>query len=148
HGDGAVSEAATLLEGIREQCRQLFNELARVRKGIGRDGRLTERLTPPASAGAWAAGGDSANATLGALTGLTSEMARVVGAVAKGDLNARVDVKGGDRPLRGDLLRMARSVNHMVEQLDLFTGEVTQVARNVGTEGRLGGQARVRGMSG
>src|SRR5258708_3911078 len=67
-GDGALGEAALLLEGIREQNRQLFSELARVHRGIGREGRLNERLAPAVGEGAWAAGVDSANAALEALT--------------------------------------------------------------------------------
>ncbi|HEU5159545.1 MAG TPA: HAMP domain-containing protein [Streptosporangiaceae bacterium] len=147
-GDGAIAEAAEMLEDIRERGRHLFGELSRVRRETGREGHLEERLAAGPGTGAWAAGVDATNSLLDALTGPANAMARVVEAVAAGDLGQRVDLRFGGRPLRGDLLRMGRSVNHMVDQLDMFTAEVTQVAREVGTEGRLGGQAPARGMSG
>ena len=91
---------------------------------------------------------EDANAIIDKLTEFATGMSQVVDAVAEGDLSQRVELRDGNRPLRGELLRLAKSVNGMVELLDLFTGEVTRVAREVGTEGRLGGRAPVRGMSG
>src|SRR5204863_392286 len=78
----------------------------------------------------------------------TSETARVIGAVAKGDLSQTVGVEFAGRPLRGEFLRTAKTVNTMVEQLSSFASEVTRVAREVGTEGKLGGQADVHGVAG
>src|SRR5918992_1161682 len=147
-GDGSIAEAAEMVEDIRERGRHLFGELSRVRREIGREGHLDERLVAGSGTGAWTSGVDAANSLLDALTGPANAMARVVEAVAAGDLGQRVDLRVDGRPLRGELLRMGRSVNHMVDQLDMFTSEVTQVAREVGTEGRLGGQAPARGMSG
>src|ERR671914_566705 len=147
-GDGSIAEAAEMVEDIRERGRHLFGELSRVRREIGREGHLDERLVAGSGTGAWTSGVDAANSLLDALTGPANAMARVVEAVAAGDLGQRVDLRVDGRPLRGELLRMGRSVNHMVDQLDMFTSEVTQVAREVGTEGRLGGQAPAHGMSG
>ena len=72
----------------------------------------------------------------------------MIGAVAEGDLTQRIELRSGDRPLRGEFLRIGRTVNGMVDQLALFAAEVTRVAREVGTEGKLGGQAKVRGVGG
>ncbi|MGH3388034.1 MAG: HAMP domain-containing protein, partial [Actinomadura sp.] len=147
-GDGAIAEAAEIIEDIRDGGRHLFGELSRVRREIGREGHLDERLSPGPGAGAWASGLDAANSLIDALAGLTTGMSGVIDAVSQGDLGQRVDLRAGGRPLRGELLRMGKSVNHLVDQLDMFTAEVTQVAREVGTDGRLGGQAPLRGMSG
>jgi signal transduction histidine kinase/HAMP domain-containing protein/ActR/RegA family two-component response regulator len=146
--EGAVAEAASILEDIGARGRHLFGELSRVRREIGREGHLDERLSPGPGAGSWTTGIEAANALADTLTGVTAGMSGVIDAVAQGDLSQRVDLRSGGRPLRGDLLRMGKSVNQLVDQLDLFTAEVTQVAREVGTDGRLGGQAPLRGMSG
>ncbi|MCW2913332.1 MAG: sensor hybrid histidine kinase, partial [Actinomycetia bacterium] len=146
--EGAVADAAAILEEIRENSNHVVGGLARVRRGIGREGHLRERLSSGSLKGSWVAGIEDANAIIDKLTDLTTGIARVVEAVAAGDLNQRVELRVRGRPMRGELLRMARSVNSMVEQLDQFTWDVTQVAREVGTEGRLGGQAPLRGMSG
>ncbi|HEX6468522.1 MAG TPA: HAMP domain-containing protein [Streptosporangiaceae bacterium] len=147
-GDGAIAEAAEMIDDIRIQGRHLVGELGRVRREAGREGHIEERLASGTATGGWASGVEAANSLLDALIGPANAMARVVDAVAAGDLGQRVDLRSGGRPLRGELLRMGRSVNNMVDQLDMFTSEVTQVAREVGTEGRLGGQATARGMSG
>ncbi|MCW2902868.1 MAG: sensor hybrid histidine kinase [Streptosporangiaceae bacterium] len=146
--EGVVAEAAAMVQEIGDRGRHLVGELTRVRREIGRDGRLDERLAPGHGGGSWASGLESANALIDSLTGLTSGMSGVIEAVAQGDLSQRVDLRSGGRPLRGELLRMGKSVNQLVDQLDLFTAEVTHVAREVGTDGRLGGQAPLRGMSG
>ncbi|GAB3678842.1 HAMP domain-containing protein [Actinocorallia lasiicapitis] len=137
-----------MVRQIRERAKHQHDELARVRREVSREGHLEERLAAGPGTGSWAVSVDSANALIEALTGPAHAMARVVDAVAAGDLSQKVELRSDGRPLRGELLRMARSVNHMVDQLDAFTSEVTQVAREVGTEGRLGGQAPLRGMSG
>src|SRR5207245_142384 len=78
----------------------------------------------------------------------TTEMARVIGAVAKGDLSQTMSLEVDGRPLEGQFLRSAKTVNTMVDQLNSFSSEVTRVAREVGTEGKLGGQAKVKGVAG
>ncbi|WP_119730013.1 HAMP domain-containing protein [Thermomonospora amylolytica] len=146
--DGAVADALAMVEEIRDNGAHLSSELARVRRELGREGHLRERLTPPVARGGWATAVEDANAIIDKLTDLSTGMARVVEAVAAGDLSQRVELRLRGRPMRGEVLRMARSVNRMVEQLDNFTWEVTQVAREVGVEGRLGGQAPLRGQTG
>ncbi|WP_258573927.1 HAMP domain-containing protein [Actinomadura parmotrematis] len=147
-GEGAVAQAAEILEEIRGNGEQLAGQLARVRQEIGRDGQLFGRLSSGPMKGAWAGAVEDANAILIKLTDLSTGMHQVVEAVAKGDLTQRVDLRVHGRPMRGELLRMAKSVNSMVELLDGFTWEVTQFAREVGTEGRLGGKASAKGMTG
>ena len=91
---------------------------------------------------------DSVNALIGDLVHPTSETARVIGAVAQGDLSQTMALEIEDRPLQGEFLRTAKTVNKMVDQLGSFASEVTRVAREVGTEGKLGGQAKVKGVAG
>jgi len=146
--DGALAEAAALVEEIRANGAHVAGEMARVRRELGREGHLRERLSPPAARGAWVSTVEDANAIIDKLTELSTGIARVVEAVAAGDLSQRLELRFRGRPMRGEVLRMAKSVNHMVEQLDNFAWEVTQVAREVGVEGRLGGQAPLRGQSG
>ncbi|MEU8804097.1 HAMP domain-containing protein [Spirillospora sp. NPDC048819] len=147
-GEGAVAEAAAVLEEIRQNGDELSSGLSRVRREIGREGQLRGRLTPGTLRGTWATAVEDANAIIDKLTDLATGMSQVVEAVAAGDLSQRVELRVRGRPMRGELLRMAKSVNGMVELLDQFTWEVTQFAREVGTEGRLGGQAPARGMTG
>src|SRR5213075_1989602 len=98
--------------------------------------------------GAWAASVASVNALISDLVHPTSETARVIGAVAKGDLSQSMALEIEGRTLQGEFLRTARTVNTMVDQLASFASEVTRVAREVGTEGKLGGQAKVKGVAG
>ncbi|GAA2413091.1 HAMP domain-containing protein [Actinomadura vinacea] len=147
-GEGAVAEAAAILEEIRDNSEQLSTGLSRVRREIGREGQLRGRIPAGALKGTWALAVEDANAIMDKLTDLATGMYQVVEAVAQGDLNQRVELRVRGRPMRGELLRMGKSVNAMVELLDQFTWEVTQFAREVGTEGRLGGQASARGMTG
>ncbi|MFP8943997.1 HAMP domain-containing protein [Streptomyces fenghuangensis] len=127
--------------------------MARVRRVVGKDGKLTERLETGACEGAWATAIDASNALVDDLVRPVSEVGRVLSAVAEGDLEQRMDLRvqgpgGATHPLRGEFLKVGRTVNGLVDQLSTFTDEVTRVASEVGTEGKLGGQARVRGMSG
>ncbi|MFF8811236.1 HAMP domain-containing protein [Streptomyces pactum] len=153
-GDGVMAEIAEVYNEIAERNLQLTGELARVRRVVGREGKLTERLDAGPCEGAWAAAIDASNALVDDLVRPVSEVGRVLTAVAEGDLDQRMDLRaqGPDgtapHPLRGEFLRVGRTVNGLVDQLSAFTDEVTRVAREVGTEGKLGGQARVRGMSG
>src|SRR4051794_22018675 len=98
--------------------------------------------------GAWATKIASVNQLISDLVHPISETARVIGAVAKGDLSQTMALDIEGRPLAGEFLRTARTVNTMVDQLGSFASEVTRVAREVGTEGKLGGQARVKGVAG
>src|SRR6478735_8092833 len=98
--------------------------------------------------GFWATSIDSVNQLIDDLVHPTSETARVIGAVAQGDLSQTMAMEVDGQPLQGEFLRTAKTVNKMVDQLGAFAAEVTRVAREVGTEGKLGGQAKVKGVAG
>ena len=145
---GVVGKVADTLNEIIELNEDMAREFARVSRVVGKEGRITQRASLPGAGGAWAASVDSVNTLIADMVQPTSEVARVIGAVAKGDLsqNMSLDIEG--RPLMGEFLRIGRTVNAMVDQLSSFASEVTRVAREVGTEGKLGGQARVKGVAG
>ncbi|QKV92223.1 HAMP domain-containing protein [Streptomyces sp. NA02950] len=152
-GEGIMSEIAAVFNEVADRNLQLTGELTRVRRVVGREGKLTERLETGACEGQWAAAIDASNALVDDLVRPVSEVGRVLSAVAEGDLEQRMDLRaqgadGSAHPLRGEFLKVGRTVNGLVDQLSAFTDEVTRVASEVGTEGKLGGQARVRGMSG
>ncbi|MFG3549526.1 HAMP domain-containing protein [Streptomyces sp. NPDC047725] len=152
-GDGVMSEIAAIFNEVAARNLHLTGELARVRRMVGREGKLTERLETGACEGSWAAAIDNSNALVDDLVRPVSEVGRVLSAVADGDLSPRMELRaqapdGAGHPLRGEFLKVGRTVNNLVDQLSTFTDEVTRVASEVGTEGKLGGQAQVRGMSG
>ncbi|MEU7470855.1 HAMP domain-containing protein [Streptomyces sp. NPDC044984] len=153
-GDGVMAEIAAVFNEVADRNLHLTGELARVRRMVGREGKLTERLETGASEGSWATAIDNSNALVDDLVRPVSEVSRVLSAVAEGDLSPRMELRtqaapeGAGHPLRGEFLKVARTVNNLVDQLSTFTDEVTRVASEVGTEGKLGGQAQVRGMSG
>ena len=143
--DGQVCEA---FNDVAELASSMSSELKHVRQGVGREGRLRRRMRRHGMRGGWADCVTSVNELIDDMTTHTTDMVRVVGAVAKGDLGQSVDLDGRDEPLQGDFLRHARLVNGMVERLSEFGSEVTRVAQEVGIEGRLGAQANVTGVSG
>src|SRR5215471_7452901 len=126
----------------------LSREMARLSGTVGREGRLKQRMSVPGASGGWATKVDRFNTLLDDLVRPTTEVSRTIGAVAKGDLGQSMELEVDGRPLRGEFLRSAKLVNTMIEQLAVFTSEVTRVAREVGTEGKLGGQAKVKVVSG
>ncbi|WP_246567180.1 HAMP domain-containing protein [Streptomyces flaveus] len=147
-GQGLVAELNTVFNQIMGRDAHFNSEVQRVRRELVRHGRLDERLSASPGQGQWTTRVDEVNQLLDALVAPAANATRVLDAVAGGDLTQRVDLHDGNRQLRGDLRRLGRAVNKMVDQLSLFTGEVTRVAREVGTEGRLGGRAKVTGLSG
>ncbi|MET8471097.1 HAMP domain-containing protein [Streptomyces sp. NPDC006422] len=156
-GDGVMSEIAAVFNEVADRNLHLTGEMSRVRRMVGREGKLTERLETGACEGSWAAAINASNALVDDLVRPVSEVGRVLSAVAEGDLSPRMELRaqvpegkpeGNGHPLRGEFLKVGRTVNNLVDQLSTFTDEVTRVASEVGTEGKLGGQARVRGMSG
>ena len=147
-GDGLAADLAIAYNDIAERQQHLTSELGRVQRVAGREGRHTERLQAGTGEGGWAKSIDAANALVSDLVRPTGELARVVAAVSEGDLTQRMDVDLEGQPLRGEPLRLARSVNGLVEQLSGISHEITRVTREVGTEGKLGGQARVRNADG
>ncbi|MEU0167950.1 HAMP domain-containing protein [Streptomyces iakyrus] len=147
-GYGMVAELTAVFNQIMDRSIHFTSETQRVRRELVRHGRLDERLSASPGQGLWTSRVNDVNQLLDALVAPAANATRVLDAVAGGDLTQRVDLHDGTRQLRGDLRRLGRAVNKMVDQLSLFTGEVTRVAREVGTEGRLGGRAKVQGLSG
>src|SRR5580704_14686176 len=123
-------------------------ELVRVAEIIGREGRMTERARLHGASGAWATTVGSVNGLIDDLVRPTTEVARVIVAVAEGDLNQKMALEIEGRPVKGEFARIGTTVNAMVDQLSSFADEVTRVAREVGTDGKLGGQAQVPGVAG
>src|SRR5207249_1973736 len=133
---------------VMDVNQRMARELRRLATVVGKEGRIDQRASLAHFTGAWAASLDSVNALIGDLVHPTSEMARVIGAVAKGDLTQTMALDHDGRSLHGEFLRTAKTVNRMVGQLGAFSSEVTRVVREVGTEGKLGGQADVKGVAG
>ncbi len=127
----------------------LMMELTKAGQVIGKKGNLAHRIEIPKSArGQWADGVDAINNLISDLVHPTIEIAHVISSVAKGNLSQEMTLQIGDHVLQGEFARIAREVNDMVKQLNLFSMEVTRVAREVGSEGKLGGQAKVKGVAG
>ena len=145
---GEAGKIADTLNDIIELNEQTAKELERVSRLVGREGKITQRATMPAASGSWVSVVDSVNVLIDDMARPTSEMARVIGAVANGDLSQRMALDVEGRPLKGEFLRSVKIVNSMVDQLGSFASEVTRVAREVGTEGKLGGEAKVKGVAG
>ncbi len=137
----------TLNEAI-ERNEKLVKEVERLSNVVGKAGNVRQRASLPGGEGQWAAAIDAVNALVADLVQPTTEVARVIGAVAKGDLSRSMSLEIDGRPLTGEFLRTAKVVNTMVDQLSSFASETTRVAREVGTEGKLGGQAEVKGVAG
>ncbi|MEY9928701.1 HAMP domain-containing protein/signal transduction histidine kinase [Catenulispora sp. GP43] len=142
-GDGLLVEIATVFNGMVDQLSLFTSEVTRVAREVGTDGRLGGQAEVPGVSGTWKDLTDSVNAMAGNLTTQVRDIAQVATAVAKGDLSQKIDVDA-----RGEILELKNTLNTMVDQLSSFAAEVTRVAREVGTEGRLGGQADVKGVSG
>src|SRR5580704_11323185 len=137
----------TLNEIFRLNARTV-SEFNRISNAVGKEGKINQRASLGTVSGAWADCINSVNSLIGDLVQHSTEVARVIGAVAKGDLSQTMALEVDDRPLKGEFLHTARVVNTMVDQLNSFASEVTRVAREVGTDGRLGGQADVKGVAG
>jgi signal transduction histidine kinase/ActR/RegA family two-component response regulator len=146
--DGMWGCIAGAFNAVVEQHLRLSRELARLAQVVGREGRLKERAHLPDAGGFWVESAQAVNALIAALVHPTSDVARVIGAVAQGDLSKSMATEVDGRPLQGEFLRTATVINRMVQQLGTFSAEVTRVAREVGTEGKLGGQADVQGVAG
>jgi methyl-accepting chemotaxis protein len=148
HWTGVAGKLADTFNEIAELNERMALELARLSHTVGKDGRLSQRATVGDVGGFWRDSLDSVNALIDDLVHPISETARVIGAVAQGDLSQSMALELDGRPLQGEFFRAARTINTMVDQLGSFASEVTRVAREVGTEGKLGGQADVRGVAG
>jgi signal transduction histidine kinase/HAMP domain-containing protein/CheY-like chemotaxis protein len=145
---GLAGEANDAFNEVVSLLEQRNRDLMRISRVVGREGRLTERVDAEQYVGAWGEGVKAVNNLIDDLGRPTTEIARVIVAVAEGDLSQHMALDIDGRPLRGEFLTIGRTVNTMVDQLSSFADEVTRVAREVGTEGKLGGQADVRGVAG
>jgi len=145
---GVQGKIADALNDILELNDRTASEVERVANVVGKEGKLSSRVQVPSASGQWGVIAESVNTLISDLVQPTNEIARVIGAVAKGDLTRAMAIEFDGRPLKGEFLRTAKTVNTMVTQLASFASEVTRVAREVGTEGKLGGQADVKGVSG
>ncbi|MEP9359606.1 HAMP domain-containing protein [Sphingomonas sp. KR3-1] len=145
---GADGEIATLFNEVVALEEQMTGEFERLSRVVGKEGKINQRAHVRGATGGWEVKLRALNELIEDMVQPTAEVARVIGAVAKGDLSQSMTVEIDGRPLRGEFLRMGKVVNTMVEQLASFAAEVTRVAREVGTEGKLGGQARVKGVAG
>src|SRR5437016_5439828 len=133
---GIDGEIAQVFNEVVEVNEKVTDEFARIRDEVGREGQINQRVRLPAATGSWSDCVDSVNTLIADLIRPTSEVARVIESVARGDLSQRM------------LLEMRRAINTMVDQLGGFASEVSRVAREVGTDGKLGGQAQVPGAAG
>ncbi|MGH7767381.1 MAG: HAMP domain-containing protein, partial [Candidatus Binatia bacterium] len=143
--DGKLADTMNDIIGMMSDT---TSEIERVSRVVGKEGKLSQRAFLPAARGSWKARIEAMNSLIDDLVRPTTEMARVIGAVAKGDLTQTVALEAEGQPLKGQFLSTAKTVNAMVKQLGAFSAEVTRVAREVGTEGKLGGQAVVTGVAG
>ncbi|MDB9510767.1 HAMP domain-containing protein [Kamptonema animale CS-326] len=145
---GLAGKIADALNDVIELNERMAAELDRIGTVVGKEGKIAQRASIGNAEGSWSASVNSVNTLITDLVQPTSETARVIRAVAKGDLSQTIALEIEDRPLKGEFLQTAQIVNTMVDQLSSFASEVTRVAREVGTEGKLGVQAEVRGVAG
>ncbi|MDQ3244340.1 MAG: HAMP domain-containing protein, partial [Gemmatimonadota bacterium] len=143
-----LAEIAEAFNGIADRNERLAEEVVRVSTTIGREGQMNERASIGRATGGWATIISSVNAMITDLASPTTEVARVLTAVAEGDLSQKMVLEIDGKSVQGEFLRIGTTVNTLVDQLSAFASEVTRVAREVGTEGRLGGQASVPGVAG
>jgi signal transduction histidine kinase/HAMP domain-containing protein len=145
---GLHGEVARAYNELLDQNTRFSRELVRVSQVVGREGRMTVRVQPGNLTGTWATAVDAVNSLIDDLARPTGEVARVMSAAAQGDLTQKMELSIEGRPMKGEFRRIGEVVNSMVDQLRAFADEVTRVAREVGTEGKLGGQATVPGVAG
>ncbi|MDB4905335.1 MAG: ATP-binding region ATPase domain protein [Gemmatimonadetes bacterium] len=146
--DPEFTELVDVFNRVAEKRERFTDELVRVSNAVGREGRMRERAAMPGSVGRWAESVDAINNLITDLVTPTTEVSRVIKAVAEGDLSQKVELEIDGKTVQGEFYRIGSTVNRMVDQLNAFASEVTRVAREVGTEGVLGGQANVQGVSG
>jgi HAMP domain-containing protein len=140
---GEILQLKETINTMVDQLRSFASEVTRVAREVGTEGKLGGQAIVPGIAGTWKDLTDNVNSMAGNLTGQVRNIAEVTTAVANGDLSRKITVD-----VRGEILQLKEAINTMVDQLRSFASEVTRVAREVGTEGKLGGQAKVTGVSG
>jgi HAMP domain-containing protein/CheY-like chemotaxis protein/signal transduction histidine kinase len=146
--EGVHGKLADAFNDIIAANERMASELERIGYGVGKQGKTRQRFSLGGRGGAWESMEVSVNALIEDLLWPTQDVTRTIAAVAKGDLSQTMSLDVEGRPLEGAFLRSATIVNTMIEQLSVFSSEVTRVAREVGTDGKLGGQAKVKGVSG
>jgi HAMP domain-containing protein/signal transduction histidine kinase/CheY-like chemotaxis protein len=146
--EGTMGKVSDVLNEIIDFNQSMVKEVEKVAKVVGKEGKVNERLTLRHSTGEWEKMEDSVNGLITDLIQPITEMAHVIGAVANGNLSQKIPTIIDGRPLTGEFQRTANTINTMVDRLSTFASEVTRVAREVGTEGKLGGQADVKDVSG
>ena len=140
---GEILQLKEAINTMVDQLRSFASEVTRVAREVGTEGKLGGQAVVPGVAGTWKDLTDSVNAMAGNLTAQVRNIAEVTTAVARGDLSRKITVD-----VQGEILELKNTINTMVDQLNAFAAEVTRVAREVGTEGKLGGQAQVPGVAG
>ena len=140
---GEILELKNTINTMVDQLASFASEVTRVAREVGTEGKLGGQARVKGVAGTWKDLTDSVNLMAGNLTGQVRNIAAVTTAVANGDLSKKITVD-----VKGEILELKNTINTMVEQLNNFASEVTRVAREVGTEGKLGGQAEVKGVAG
>ena len=143
-----LAEIADTFNNIAKQNERLCDEMNRISNTIGREGQMNDRASIGPVSGGWRSTVNSVNMLITDLASPTTEVARVLSAVAEGDLGQKMVLEIDGKPVQGEFLRIGTTVNTLVDQLGSFANEVTRVAREVGTEGKLGGQAEVPGVAG
>ncbi|MES2681592.1 MAG: HAMP domain-containing protein [Bacteroidota bacterium] len=146
--EGINGKICDVLNDIISTNKKLTQEFTKAQKSIGKEGKLNQRIVLVGAQGDWSTGVEALNALISDLAYPIREIDRVISAVAKGNLSQQIPIEISDHLLQGEFARIAKEVNDMVKQLNLFTMEVTRVAREVGSEGKLGGQAKVKGVDG
>ncbi|MCU1280002.1 MAG: sensor histidine kinase/response regulator, partial [bacterium] len=147
--DGSLfDEVALSINQLNARHQEMTEEIVRIERVVGRDGRMDDRARLDGAKGGWGTKLDTINQLIGDLVMPTTELSRLLGAVARGDLTQKMALQFEGQPVKGEFLRIGHTVNAMVDQLSSFAAEVTRVAKEVGTDGKLGGQADVRGVSG
>ena len=147
-GDPLLEEIADTFNDIAHLNQRVSEEITRVSTTVGRQGQMTDRASIGPVGGGWSHKINAVNQLIGDLITPTTEVARVLSAVARGDLGQKMALEIDGKPVQGEFLRIATTVNTMLDQLSAFSSEVTRVAREVGTEGVLGGQAEVPNVAG
>ena len=145
---GLAGKVADTFNEIVAANERMAQQLEQVGQVVGREGKTRKRVRFGLSLGAWGDMEASVNTLIDDLLWPTTAVTRAIAAVARGDLLQTVQLEVDGRPLKGEFLRSANIVNTMIKQLSVFTSEVTRVAREVGTDGKLGGQAQVREVTG
>lgn len=146
--DNGLGEIATVFNEMVAVNEKFATEMVRISQTVAEEGKVSKQVASKEFQGSWSQNFAAVNGIINSLVNPTIDMARVLHAVAKGDLSQKIDLEAEGKPLKGLFRRIGTTLNKMVDQLNAFASEVTRVAYEVGSEGKLGGQAEVKGVSG